>query len=147
MTLLYADTSALIRAYFADEPHHAELRAALLDGDDPVVTSEIARVEMASAVKAAARGGRLRRWREILARFDADCQRSGPIILLRLRPEMVLPAAYRLVVQHHIRTLDALHVAVAVTEGPGLADGGDIVFVTRDADQATAVKALGFAVR
>ena len=147
MSLLYADTSALICAYFADEPDHTELREALLEGDDPVVTCEIARVELASAVRAAARGGRLRRWRDVLARFDADCQEEGSIMLLRLRSESVLPAARRLVLQHQVRTLDALHVAVAVTECPSLAGDDDVVFVTRDADQAKAVEALGFAVR
>ena len=34
----YADTSALVRAYVSGEPHNAELRRRLLDGDVPVVT-------------------------------------------------------------------------------------------------------------
>lgn len=147
MSLLYADTSALVRAYFADEPDHAELRATLLESSDPVVTNEIARVELASAVRTAARSGRLRRWRDVLSRFDADCQRTGPIALLRLRPEVLLPAAYRLVGQLEIRTLDALHIATAVAECPALAQGAEVVFVTRDTDQGTAAAALGFAVR
>lgn len=63
MTLLYADTSALVRAYLADEPDHGSLRERLLEGDEPVVISELARIEMASVIRAAARGGRLRRSR------------------------------------------------------------------------------------
>ena len=51
MTLLYADTSALVRAYFEDEPDHAPLRERLLEGGEPVVTSELARVELASAIR------------------------------------------------------------------------------------------------
>ncbi|MGH2670789.1 MAG: PIN domain-containing protein, partial [bacterium] len=60
MSLLYADTSALVRAYFEDEPDHARLREKLLEGEEPVVTSELARVELASAIRAAAETGRLR---------------------------------------------------------------------------------------
>lgn len=143
MSLVYADTSALLRAYFADEPDHAGLRAMLLEGGEPVVTSELARMELASAVRAAATAGRLRRWRGVLARFDADCQDDGPIALLRLRPEVVLPTAYELVLKHRVRTLDALHLAAAVEECPALAPGEAVVFVTRDANQAATAVALG----
>lgn len=147
MSLLYADASALIRAYFADEPEHAELRAMLLEGDEPVVTSEVSRVELASAVRAAAGGGRITRWRGLLARIDADCQQDGPVALLRLRPQVILPTAYRLVLERRLRTLDAIHVAVAVEECPPLAGGDDVVFVTRDDSQGAAATALGFARR
>lgn len=147
MTLLYADTSALLRAYFADEPEHSELRAMLLEGEEPVVTTELTRVELASAVRAAATAGRFRRWSGLLARIDADCQEDGPIALLRLRPEVVLPAAYRLVLEHRLRTLDALHLAVALEECPALAGGEDVAFVTRDGDQAAAAEAVGLLVR
>ncbi len=59
MTIFYADTSALVRALFVDEPDHVELRRLLLEGETPVVTSELTRVELASAVAAAAWTGRL----------------------------------------------------------------------------------------
>lgn len=134
----------LLRAYFADEPEHDELRSMLLEGEEPVVTSEVSRVEMASAIRAAARGGRLRRWRTVLARIDVDCQQDGPIALLRLRPEVVFPAAYVLVLERRLRTLDAIHLAVAAEECPSLAGDDDIVFVTRDHDQAAAAATLGF---
>ncbi len=147
MTLLYADPSALIRAYFVDEPDHEDLRALLLEGTAPVVTSELARVELASAVGAASRAGRLRRWRGLLARMDADCGAEGPVTLIALRPPVVLPAAYELVLEQRLRTLDALHLAVALRECPPLAGDGDVELVTRDEQQAAAAKALGLAVR
>ena len=53
MSLLYADSSALLRAYFADEDEHIELRSLLLGEREPVVTSEITRLELASAVRSA----------------------------------------------------------------------------------------------
>lgn len=145
MSLLYADTSALVRAYFVDEPEHEELRALLIDGREPVVTSEVSRVEFASAVTAAARGGRLVQARVVLDRFDADCGESGPLTLLRLDPESVLALAYRLVVDHRLRTLDAIHLAVALTDAVDLAAEEQVTVVTRDADQAAAVRAEGLA--
>ena len=139
---------SLLRAYFADEPDHALLRATLLEGDEPVVTSELTRVEVASAVRGAATAGRLPRWRELLDRIDADCGEDGPVALLAVRPLVVLPAAHRLVLEHRLRTLDAIHLAVAVEECPELAgDGEGVTFVTRDSDQGTAATALGLTVR
>jgi predicted nucleic acid-binding protein len=146
MTLLYADTSALARAYFEDERDHRHLRQRLLEGEEPVVTSELARVELASAIRAAAGAGRLRRSAGVLARFDADCGEDGPIALLRLRADAVLPVAYDLVLEHRLRTLDAIHLAVALEECPLLAGDDEVVFVTRDVEQAAAASALGFSV-
>lgn len=147
MTLLYADSSALVRSYFADEPDHAELRALLFEGGESVVTSEIARLELASAVRAASTVGRLPRWKDLLARMQTDLAGDGPIDLIDLRSEVILPTAYRLVVEHRVRTLDAIHLAVCLEDCPTVAGDDDIVFITRDADQARAARALGFVVR
>ena len=143
MSLLYADTSALVRAYFADEPDHVELRVRLLEGDEAVVTSELTRLEFASAVSAAARTGRLRKLRLFLDRFDVDCGTDGPIALLRLDPEEVFSLAYRLLTEHDLRTLDALHLAVASTSATALAGADSVVLVTRDDRQAAAAAAMG----
>jgi predicted nucleic acid-binding protein len=144
MTLLYADTSALVCAYLEDEKDHARLRDRLLEGSDPVVTSELARLELASAIRAAARARRLRRSPGLLARIDADHGENGPIALLRLRAAAVLPVAYNLLLEHRLRTLDAIHLAVALEECPVLAGDDDVVFVTRDERQAVAAAAVGF---
>lgn len=146
MSVVYADTSALVRAYFADEDDHERLRASLLEGDDVVVTTELARIELASAVHAAARTGRVDQPSVILARFDADCQEEGPLTLLRLRPTVDLPAARRLLAEHALRTLDAIHLAVALHAARPLADGAAFALVTRDVRQAAAARALGLAV-
>jgi predicted nucleic acid-binding protein len=119
----------------------------LLEGQEPVVTSELARLELASAVRATAGSGRLTHWRQLLARIEEDLTERGPVQLIALRPETILPAAYRLLVDHRLRTLDALHLAVALEDGPPIADDLEIVFVTRDAEQAAAAKSLGFDVR
>ncbi len=113
MNLRYADTSALVCCYFPDEPDHEELRALLLEGVEPVVTSELTRLEMTSAVHAAHRAGRVADPVELLEVVDVDCGDAGPIALLRLQTEVVLGAATALVAEHALRSLDALHLAVA----------------------------------
>jgi predicted nucleic acid-binding protein len=143
VTILYADTSALVRAYFPEEPDHDALHDRLLDGGELVVSSELARVEFASAVTAAARARRLRRPHLFIDRFDADCGEDGPIALVRLETETVLPLAHRLVIEHGLRTLDAIHLAVAATSAGDLAAGQPLIFVTRDDRQAAAAVAMG----
>lgn len=147
MTVLYADTSAIVRAYLEDEPQHLWARGQLLEGVDPVLTSELARVEFASAVRAANRAARIGEQVQLLDRFDADCRSDGPIRLVILRPDVVLPSAYRLVLDHQLRTIDAIHLAVALRYRDELADVADMAFVTRNANQAAAAEAMGFDVR
>jgi len=147
MTLFYADTSALVRAYFPDEVEHEILRRLLVEDREMVVTSEIARLELASAVRAAHSSGRVRRREELISRVESAFAEDGPIEPIDLRADVIFPTAYRIVLQHGLRTLDAIHVAVCVEECPALAGGDDIVFVTRDAEQAKAARALGLEVR
>lgn len=146
MTLLYADTSAVVRAYFVDEAEHAELRKLLIGGPDPVVTSELTRVEFASAVSSASRALRVAEPRAVLDRFDLDCGEDGAFTLLRLDSQVVLPLARKLVSEQRLRTLDAIHLAVALTDATALAAGEPVMFVTRDNQQAAAAKALGLLV-
>jgi len=116
----------------------------LLQSDEKVVTSEIARIEVARAVRAAARAGRTRRWQRLLARIEVEFRPGGRTQLLDLRPHVVFDRAYRLAIDEGLRTLDAIHLAVAIEECPALDD--DVVFVTRDAEQASAARKLGLAV-
>jgi uncharacterized protein len=143
VSLLYADTSALVRAYLSDESEHAKLRARLLEGNEAVVSSEITRLEFASAVSAAARTGRLRKPQLFLDRFDADCGADGPIALLRLDPEVVFPLAHRLLTEHELRTVAAIHLAVASTSAAALAGVDAVLVVTRDQRQAAAAHSMG----
>jgi predicted nucleic acid-binding protein len=147
MTLLYADSSALLRAYFADEDDHVELRNLLLGGREPVVTSEITRLELASAVRSAYSSGRVARSSDLLGRIDGDLAEEGAISPIDFRADPIVGVAYRFILEHRLRPLDAIHLAVCVEDCPGLAGGEAVVFVTRDADQAAAARALGLAVR
>jgi predicted nucleic acid-binding protein len=141
MTALYADTSALARVYLGDEPEWEPLEALLFETDAFVVTSELSSVELARAVAAAERARRIESAELLLETIDQDL---GTVIeLVRLQPETVLPTARRVLIEHRVGTLDALHLAVAIelreTEG-----ASNTIFVTRDRDQAAAAKALGF---
>ena len=146
MNVLYADTSALIRAYLPDEPDHAALRAQILNRSTVTITSELARVEIASAATAAQRSGRIRSAARLLARMDATFAADGPITLIRLTSATILPRACRIVLDHHVRTLDAIHLAVAAHDGAAIAADADLIFLTCDAAQATATRALGMTV-
>lgn len=146
VTLFYVDTSAVIRAYFIDEEDHEPLQRLLFEGSHPVVTSELTRVEFASATAAAYRINRISDPDTVLDLFDVDCGDDGAIALLRLDPEVVLPLARSMVAEHPLRTLDAIHLAVALTAATQLAAGEPITVVTRDQRQRAAAVALGLAV-
>ncbi|MGH3546484.1 MAG: type II toxin-antitoxin system VapC family toxin [Mycobacteriales bacterium] len=146
MTFFYADTSAVIGVYFVDEPEHDRLRRLLLESDAPTVSSELTRVEFASAVAAAHRNRRVGDPGTVLDRFDADCGGSGVFTLLRLDPAIALPRARTLVLDHRLRTLDAIHLAVALTGATTLAAGEPITFVTCDQQQGAAAIACGLTV-
>ncbi|MEP7378441.1 MAG: type II toxin-antitoxin system VapC family toxin [Chloroflexota bacterium] len=146
MRVVFADTSAIVRAYLLDEADHAELRRLVLEDENAVLVSEIARVEFARAMRSAARARRIDDWAIVVDRFDADCQADGPIRLVELRPRSVLRTAQRLVLEHQLGTLDAIHLAVAIEEREMITDMGPLVFLTRDDDQATAARAEGFEV-
>ena len=138
--VLFADTSALARLYLEDEPDARVLRTLLLDSGEAVLASELVRVELARSAKGAERAGRLTSAAMMLDLVDDDL--DGPITVVDLDPQTILPSARELVLEHRLGTLDAIHLAVAVD----FRDTGspDVVFVTRDADQAAAAKALGF---
>lgn len=147
MSVLYADSSALVRAYFEDEEDHDELRELLLESRETVVSSELARIELASVVRSAAQARRIRDESELQKRIEHDCESGGSLILVQLDARTTLPVAYELVRRHRLRTLDAIHLAVALEDAPAFAGSEEVVLVTRDEDQAAAARALGLAVR
>ncbi len=142
MTRVYADSSVLVRAYLADEPDNEAARELLFGDGNGVVTSEIARVEFASAITRAMRARRIDAAGDYLAAFDVDCGIGSPITLLRFRPEATLTSAHRLATEHGLRSLDALHLAVALDDGREVS-GGALRFVTHDTEQAVAAAAEG----
>ena len=151
MSLVYVDTSVVAGAYFRDEQDHKSLYATVFENPDPVVTSELTRIEFASVVAAAHRHGRIKDPTIFLEQFDSDCDESEDegqaISLLRFDSDAVVPLARILVLEHRVRTLDAMHVAVALTGATMLAAGEPVEFLTRDERQATAARQRGLVVR
>ena len=143
MTAVYADTSAIVRAYLRDESDRSDLRRRILGGTEAALTSQIATVEFPSAIRRAYRAGRLKRPAGFLAQFDADCGATGPIALVNLEPAAVLPLARALVVDHVLSALDAIHLAAALIERERRPD---LMFLTRDEAQAKAARAVGLRV-
>lgn len=143
MSALYVDTSALARLYLTDEPDARALEKLLLGADDQPATSELSNVELARAMKAAERAGRIASADRALQTVRMHL--GTAISLIPLHPETVLPEALRLVLSYRLRTLDAIHLAVAL-ELREVERRDDMRFVTRDADQAAVAKELGFSV-
>jgi len=143
LTVRYADTSVLVSAYFMDEARHDAMRRLLLEGEDQVLTSELTRLEFVSAATAATRAGRIADPSSVLSAFDADCATDGPLVLVRF-VERTWSEAYRVLVAHRLRTLDALHLAAAITVRTDMAADESWVFVTADGNQAQAALAEGF---
>ncbi len=140
----YADASVIASAYLPDEPEHVRWRGQILEGADPVVSTELVRAEVASAIAAAARAARIPS-SVMTSRFEADCAPGGPIQLLSFESGRVLDRAVRLVEEHQLRAMDAIHLAVALEQALPLAQGEPIAFLTGDRRRAAAAKALGFA--
>lgn len=141
----FLDSSVIVRAYLRDEPGHDQARE-LVFGGQPSLASELARVEVTRGLVAAHRAGRItERTRDrLLAETDRDLNVSGIVRPLPLHASPTLDHARQLVLEHGLRTLDAIHLAVADLDARRLTEPGeDLLFATRDADQAAAARALG----
>lgn len=148
MAVHFLDSSVFVRAYLPDEHGH-EAAAAIVFGGHPIVASELIRVESARAVVGARRSGRLRgRLSErLLSQFETDFSADGVVHLIAFDGPPTLARGRELVIEHALRTLDSLHLAVADREGRRLAGPDEqLVFVTRDEGQRRAARAMGLGV-
>ncbi len=143
--LVYLDSSLIVRAYLSDESGH---QAALTLLDDPqhlLVTSRWTLVELMSALARAFRGNRAGDFNDAAIRMRADTSANGPITLLRADFEQVEATATRIVGEYAIRSLDALHLAVAeLAARPLLEPGEPIGFASRDDAQWAVAEQLGY---
>lgn len=145
--LVYLDSSVLARAYLPDEVDH-KLAVELLTGAEPLVTSSWTVVEVTSALVRAARGHRVDDLQPVLDLLAADVGEDGPVTLLRPDTAAAEQRATELVRAHPLRSLDALHLAVAELAAVPLLDEGTCLgFAGRDDAQRAAAETLGFAPR
>ncbi len=148
MSAYFADSSVLTRSYLLDEGEGEKLRALLRSGENAVMASQLADVEVASGLSGARRSGRLddAQLAALLDEYEFDVGAHRRVELLPLDPVAVLAHARQIVLDHPIRTLDALHLAVANTLGRELAGDDELIFVTRDRRQRAVAEALGMGV-
>ncbi|MGH3977802.1 MAG: type II toxin-antitoxin system VapC family toxin [Pseudonocardiaceae bacterium] len=142
--LVYLDSSVLARAYLPDEDGHAAARE-LLDGSEHLLaTASWTIVEVTSALVRAVRTGRRAEPDALLAALAADTGDDGLVTLLRADAEQVERRAIEIVRRHALRSLDALHLAVADLAAIPLLDAGDkLGLASRDDAQRAAGEAMG----
>jgi predicted nucleic acid-binding protein len=140
--IVYVDSSQLVRAYLPDEDGYLEANGLLM-GEDALVTSTWTLVEVTSALARAARGGRADLL-GLLTVFENDTAVDGPVTLLRPDPAAVEARATEIVRDHAIRSLDALHLAVAELAAMPLASPERCGFASRDKAQAEVAAKLNF---
>jgi uncharacterized protein len=146
LSTVFCDTSALLRAYLADEEDHEALAHLIFDGDEPIVASELARTELAAGLSRASRSGRLASTtvQSLLQAFDLDTSADGPIALVALEATPVLERARDLVLSYNLGTLDAIHLSAAERLGAG---DDSVVFCSRDSRQLEAARLIGLRLR
>jgi predicted nucleic acid-binding protein len=137
--MIYADTSALVKRYL-DEPFSADFEALLQQG--PMTISHLTIVEVRCALARRRRNHEIETLRESRANAElaADIQ-DGALVLSDINATH-FTAAYHLIgrlADTPLRTLDALHLAVAEQISA-------VAFATADKTQADAAAALGFTV-
>jgi predicted nucleic acid-binding protein len=143
--LVYVDSTVLVRAYLPDEKGHQEARTLLDGAEHLLVTSTWTVVEVTSALARAARGRRVEELDAVLAVVATDTGDDGTVTVLRADAAQVERASTRIVREHAIRSLDALHLAVAqLAAVPLLEPGQRLGFATRDDTQRAVAEALGF---
>ena len=137
--MIYADTSALVKRYL-DEPFSAEFEALFQQGE--IAISRLTVVELRCALARRRRNREIDATREnrVNAELAADIQ-DGAIRIGSI-DDAGFAAAYHMIGRlAHIplRTLDALHLAVAEQISA-------TAFATADKAQADAAASLGFTV-
>jgi predicted nucleic acid-binding protein len=148
MAIRFIDTSVFVRAYMSDEARNDEAMSILI-GRDRLVASALLGVESVAAIRAAQRSGRVPQSvaDDVLAAIEDDTSSSGVVELIPLDGLTTLERARQIVFDHPVRTLGAVHLAVAVREGRLLAEPDEeLVFTTFDDRQRDAARALGLSV-
>ena len=141
--MAYWDTSCLLKLY-APESDSDVFRARALQGDS-VITSDITRFELFAALSRKESAGDLYAGgaRQALAAYDADVQAAAIVVVVTATSnsqfENVIDRCYRRMPVVPLRTLDAIHLAAAVS-------AGETELVTTDTRLRDAASALGLQV-
>lgn len=140
--IIYIDTSALGRVYLGDQSDSTELSRVVYAGDNPVITSELTDVEIASVLARAGRDGVIDSVTadELLDRYAADTSDTGPVGVVAVDSHTIA-LAQRYVLRAPLRTLDAIHLAACARFGESTPD--EVRLLSRDNRQNEAANVLG----
>ncbi|MGC5616676.1 type II toxin-antitoxin system VapC family toxin [Georgenia sp. Z1491] len=142
--IIYIDTSALARVYLGDQSDSARLTQVVYEHEDPVITSELTDVEIASAFARATRQGTIdaSTAATLMDRYAADTSDIGPVGVVAL-DGATLALAQRYVLSTPVRSLDAIHLAACAQFRESTPD--EVRLLSRDRRQNDAAQAIGIA--
>jgi predicted nucleic acid-binding protein len=143
--IVFLDSSALARRYFATEPGARRVRSLCArESGNELVLSEIAILEFGSAVARRTREGVLApaKAAQLTGIFETHCATQYRFIPVD-RP--LLSAARAFLMKYPLRSLDAVHVAAfARLVSDDRIPRADLLFVTGDRRQASAADQEGW---
>jgi predicted nucleic acid-binding protein len=147
VSVYYLDTSALVKRY-VEEPGSDRVRSICDPSSGPVlVASHLAIAEMISALTRQVREGALVTPDYVRLRdaFRHDCLHQYAILPVS---EDIVDHACRMLEQHTLRALDAIHLATALAAHRSFTTGGlpDLAFVAADTRLLQAAAAEGLEV-
>lgn len=134
--MLYLDTSALL-PYYRQEAHSDAVQQLLLRQTQPVLISDLTRLEFASALARWVRMGEIQEAhaQRISRAFDDDLTAGRYTLSHNTREHADLARQWLLARTTALRTLDALHLACAAHE--------DVILATLDDALKDAATVLG----
>ncbi|NED97483.1 type II toxin-antitoxin system VapC family toxin [Phytoactinopolyspora alkaliphila] len=142
--LVYVDSSVLVHSYLADEPGHQQARA-LIEGNTVLITATFTVVEVMSTLFRARKAKRMPDIDVLIEKLYEEVSPDGPLNLTRPDPTATESSALTIVRHYAVRTLEAMHLAVADLAARPLAEPGEeIGFATFCDAQRHAARALGF---
>lgn len=135
---VYLDTSALVRLVFGE----GDVALVKLAIQSHPISSVLTRVEAYSSIARRCHGGSITEEERDILFNVAETGILSALTLLALDDD-ILTQARRIVVDHPVRTLDALHLAtVKVAERHTRRHGRSLRFCTADRRQADAARTL-----
>jgi predicted nucleic acid-binding protein len=135
---IFLDTSALVKL-FSDEAGSDSIKAFNDDPDNIIWISELASIELISAVFRKVRNNQLDE--NLLPELIGNIEKQIQMYRILLLDTLIVEKAKTLVTQYGskigLRTLDALHVATFLAE-----DMPELIFVSADKNQIDTVREL-----
>jgi uncharacterized protein len=137
----FFDTSALHKRYVVETGSGWSRRVLSKSGGNTIFVSELARIEVVSALSRLHRESRMtvQRYRRATALLYWHLDRSYAVVDVR---PMIIADAVDLVARYPLRTLDAIQLASALNAQQAM--GQPLIFVSADKQLLKAAVAKGF---